>query len=188
MQKLKTTLFIIIILLLTAACSQQPHSGDTEPEKQPEPPNTPSENVNTYEEKGFNLSYPEDWELLSEEKVQGSITLRLQEKKNAAGQVVISYFPASAPTPGEALQKAETLLRSSLFNIQETFNTKEERIGGREIPIIYTRSGATETKSVQAAVITGEKGYLLVTLIVREEAEEYFAPIFRLILERMEVE
>ncbi len=189
MQTLKKVFFIIIIILLfTSACSQQPHPEVPEPEEEPDIQVPLFENAQTYREKGFNLRFPESWVLLAEEKVQGSITLRLQEEGDSAAQVIISYFPGVGLTEGEALGEAEALLRSSLFRIKEELNTKEEKIGDSLIPIIYTRSGETEIKIVQTAVITGSKGYLLATLIAREKVEEYFAPIFRSMLEGIVVE
>ena len=190
MQTLKKGFFIIIIILLfTSACSQQqPLPEVPEPEEEPDIQVPLFENAQTYREKGFTLRYPESWVLLAEEKVQGSITLRLQEEGDSAAQVIISYFPGVGLTEGEALGEAEALLRNSLFRIKEEFLTKEEKIGDNIIPIIYTRSGETETKIVQTAVITGRKGYLLATLLGREETEEYFAPIFRSMLEGIVVE
>lgn len=187
MQNLKRLFLVFIVLLFACACSQQPSPGVSEPEKEPDKEIPPFEKAQSYEEEGFNLYFPETWELLSEEKAQGSITLRLQEKKNSSAQVIVSYFPGAGSTKKEILQKAENLLMGSLFRIQQKLDTKEERIGNRVIPIIHAQSGETETKVVQTAVIIGEKGHLLTTLITREEAKEHFIPVFRLIIEGIEV-
>lgn len=185
----KWTMFLFVIaLIFAAACSHQNLTGEPEPMQTPDPPMLPFENAQSYEGKGFSFYYPEDWLILSELQVQDSVTLRLQEKKNTAAQIIISYLPAQRATEEEALRDAETLLRGSLFNIKDELTTQKETVGSREIPIIYTRSGETEFKMVRTAVMTGEKGYLLITLIAREEGEEYFAPVFHSLLEGIKID
>jgi hypothetical protein len=187
MQNLKRVFLVLIVLLFTSACSQEASPGVSEPEKEADKRIPPFEKARVYQEDGFSFFYPENWGLLAEEKVQGSITLRLQEKGNSSAQVIISYFPGAGSTNKEILQQAENLLKGSLFRIKGKLDTREERIGDRVIPIIYAQAGETEIKVVQTAVMTGDKGYLFTTLITSEEDKGYFIPIFRLLLEGMEV-
>jgi len=179
--------FLIIILLFAAACSQQTPAGERAEERDDfEKP--PFQEAQSCSFEGFNFYYPGDWVILEEEKDQERVTLRLQEEDNPAGQKVISYFPGAALTEEEALAKAEKLLRSSLFRIKEDFSIEKEKVGDREIPVIYTRSGEKETKVVQTAVFKGEKGLFLATLIVREEEKDYFLPFFKNFLEGVNVD
>jgi len=179
--------FLILILLFAAACSQQvtPRGKEAEKEELEKPL---FQEAQSYISEGFNFYYPGDWVILEEEKGQETVTLRLQEEDSSAGQKVISYYPGEGITREEALAKAEKLLRSSLFRIKEDLQIKEEKIGEKEIPLIHTRSGEKETKVVQTAVFTGEKGLLLATLIAREEKEDYFLPLFHNFLEGVNLE
>jgi hypothetical protein len=180
----KTAFLLAFIALIAAGCGGQapPGSGAETPKE------SLFDHARIYEAAGFSLFYPENWVLLDEQIVDGSYTLRFQEAGNAAAQVVASYFAVTGVSEKEALKDAESLLRSGLFHIQEKITTKKESIGSRRIPVLYTRSGDTETKIVHAAVIIGNKGFAVVTLLAREEAAAHFSPVFRLLLEGIEVE
>ena len=188
MQQKLTPLVFVVLLMSLVACGHQPSPVPQQAEEVPGLEELELDEAQPYQQEGFGFLYPEDWSLLAEEQVEGSVTARFHKEENSVAQMIISYFPVPDSTEEEALHYAEELLRSSLVRIETDLFIREEIVGDREIPIISAQSGATEVKLAEMAVIIGDKGMVFATLVVREEFKEEFFPTFLGMLQSIQVD
>lgn len=125
---------------------------------------------------------------MTEEKNEDAVTVRFDDGGDGAAQMVISYFAAPGYTAQEALDQGQELLKSSLASVKEEFDIGVATSGEREWPVIRALSGTTEVRVVEMVVVTGAKGFVLATLVVREEAEENVSPIFYTLVDTIQVD
>ncbi len=138
----------------------------------------------------FDMEPPGGWYFEDEaEREEGVINLSLRSKEDDRGGLIITYLPANLFSAERAKEKGRQLLEASLVDLhsspEESFqNMETEGIKG-EVTVYKARAGEDNSQHARTAVVNGEEGHLLVTLLKREEASEYFLPQYEKFLESL---
>ncbi len=169
---------VIIIVLLLTGCGKP--AAETPAPTTPQKAEYHFEQV--YEAAKFNLgfSYPSQWEVIEEEKQDGTLTLRLRDKSDHSSSLIVLVRPGQ-PENKELLADAHTLLEKSLYLARDISQGKEQEVEGLPVLFLTAESGGSSTVNSKAAVFTkGGYSYLLVVVARQEvysEVEGFFEKI-----------
>jgi len=141
----------------------------------------------------FELELSPEWQVEDEAKEeindQRIVTLGLENRENQRGAAVVTYLPAEYFSEEETEEEAEGLMETFLYRGQEDVEIEKSLLETEheELPLLEARAGEREPQLAHTAVITGEKGHLLVTLLMQEDAREEFLPYMEDLVEGISV-
>jgi len=129
------------------------------------------------QEDGFNMHLPEDWTVAERiSSTKDTVEVLLESSQDDRGRAILTYFSPEYFSQEEAKEEAVKILSSSLYHVDGDIAKSCREIGNKKVAIFSASAGEKETMQAQTAVISGEAGHVLLTLITREEAEDYFLP------------
>ncbi len=146
---LRTTLGFCLTLALLQGCSSGPEAVK-------------------YTRGGCSFTVPAGWGLVEEKERQDVLTLRLQDRNRESSFITVTVFPAGMLTGTEVVDRAEGMLRASLYALQEPVERSELQLStGKQIPLLTARVGKQDKMEAQTAVLYGDRFHAFITLVAR---------------------
>jgi len=183
---------LMVFALLAAGCQsteETAENSEKENEVNDREYNDEVQRDKTLSEAGFEIHLPQDWSMTDRNtSKQDTVEIVLESSLDDRGKAILAYFPLDYFSEEEVQEEAERVLSSSLYNVEGSIEKEIREMAGNRVTVFSATAGDREPMLARTAVVSGNSGHLLLTLMVREEAEDYFSPYLRYLIEGLEME
>ena len=184
-------IMIMVFLLFTAGCPTE-DSADNGTNNENEVQQQESDEVDrdeTLSEEGFEIHLPRDWTVTERSaSSQDTVEVVLESSQDDRGKAILSYFPQDYFSEEEVKEEAERILTSSLYHLKEDIEKDLHEVAGKQVTVFSAAAGEREPMLARSAVISGKSGHAILTLINREEAEDYFSPYLGHLIKGLDID
>jgi len=183
---------VTVFLLLTAGCASPEDTADNGTNNENGAREQENEEIARDEvlsEDGFEIHLPQDWTVAERStSSQDTVEIVLESSRDERGKTILSYFPRAYFSEEEVKEEAERVLTSSLYHMEGDIERDSQEVAGKQVTVFSAAAGEREPMLARSAAISGKSGHAILTLINREEAEDYFSPYLGHLIKGLDID